>query len=147
MDKKPQERSAIATPFCIEEYVRWSDVDAAGIVCYGAFVRFVEVAETELFRAAGMPYGKVFDTFDCWLPRVHFSADFHAPARLDEKLRVSAGVKSLGTTSLTLAFWIENQARQRIADFEIVLVCIGRSDFAKRPLPEPLRAALSRFGV
>ncbi len=133
--------------FTIEEYVRWSDVDAAGIVCYGAFVRFVEVAETELFRAAGMPYGKIFDTLDCWLPRVHFSADFHAPARLDEKLRVSAFVQSLGRTSVTLGFTIDNQARQRIADFSIVLVCVDRTTFAKRELPQELRNALSRFAA
>jgi YbgC/YbaW family acyl-CoA thioester hydrolase len=137
--------SQASAPFAIQEYVRWSDVDAAGIVCYGAFVRFVEVAETELFRAAGMPYSLVFDRFDCWLPRVHFSADFHAPARLDEKLTVNAQVKSLGTTSLTLGFWIDNAAGRRIADFEIVLVCIGRSDFAKRPLPEPFRQALTPY--
>jgi YbgC/YbaW family acyl-CoA thioester hydrolase len=136
----------MSEPFSIEEYVRWSDVDAAGIVCYGAFVRFVEVAETELFRAAGMPYGKVFDTFDCWLPRVHFSADFHSPARLDEKLRVSAFVKALGTTSVTLGFSIDNRG-SRIAEFEIVLVCIERATFAKRALPPELRAALSRFAV
>jgi YbgC/YbaW family acyl-CoA thioester hydrolase len=137
----------LTAPFTIEEYVRWSDVDAAGIVCYGAYVRFVEIAETELFRAAGIPYGKVFDDLDVWLPRVHFSADFHAPARLDEKLKVSAGVKALGTTSLTLAFWIDNNAGQRIADFEVVLVCIGRADFAKRPLPLAIRTALSAYQV
>ncbi len=135
----------MSKPFEIQEYVRWSDVDAAGIVCYGAFVRFVEVAETELFRAAGMPYAKVFDTFDCWLPRVHFSGDFHAPARLDEKLTVAAFVKSLGTTSVALGFTIDNHAKTRIADFEIVLVCIDRTSFDKRPLPVELRAALSPF--
>lgn len=138
---------AAQRPFSIEEYVRWSDVDAAGIVCYGAYVRFVEVAETELFRAAGVPYGKVFDTFDCWLPRVHFSCDFHTPARLDEKLRVAAFVKALGTTSLTLGYAIDNEAGTRVADFEAVLVCLDRKTFAKRLLPEGLRAALSGFLV
>jgi acyl-CoA thioester hydrolase len=131
--------------FKIQEYVRWSDVDAAGIVCYGAFVRFVEVAETELFRAAGMPYGKVFDEFNCWLPRVHFSADFHRPARLDERLEVSAFVRRLGKTSVTLGFAIDNQEKQRIADFEIVLVCIDRTSFEKRLLPSQLREVLSVF--
>ena len=110
-------------------------------------MRFVEVAETELFRAAGMPYSKVFDTFNCWLPRVHFSADFHAPARLDEKLRVTASVKALGNTSITLSFDIENQAGIRIAEFEIVLVCTDRATSVKRPLPEELRSALSRFAA
>ena len=122
-------------------------MDAAGIVCYGAFVRFVEVAETELFRAAGMPYSKVFDTFDCWLPRVHFAADFHAPARLDERLRVSASVRAMGNTSITLGFDIDNQAGTRISEFEIVLVCTDRTTMAKRALPEELRTALSRFAA
>ncbi len=48
-------------PFIIEEYVRWSDVDFAGIIFYGSYVRFFELAETELFRAAGLPFGTVFD--------------------------------------------------------------------------------------
>ena len=39
-------------PFIIEEYVRWSDVDFAGIIFYGASVRFFEIAET--FRNRGI---------------------------------------------------------------------------------------------
>jgi len=92
-----------------------------------------------------MPYSKVFDTFNCWLPRVHFSADFHAPARLDEKLRVSAAVKALGLTSITLGFDVDNQAGTRIAEFKVVLVCTDRTTLSKRPLPDELRSALSRF--
>jgi acyl-CoA thioesterase FadM len=44
----------VAKPHTIEEYVRWSDVDFAGILCYGAYLRFFEIAETELFRTAGL---------------------------------------------------------------------------------------------
>lgn len=141
------DKPAGSSSFIIEEYVRWSDVDAAGIVCYGAFVRFVEMAETELFRAAGMPYSKVFDRYDCWLPRVHFSGNFRTPARLDEKLRVAAFVTRLGTTSLTLSVAIDNQAGVRVADFELVLVCTDRTTLAKKPLPKELRTALSRFAA
>ena len=43
--------------FTIEERVRWGDVDAARIIFYGAYIRFFEIAETELFRAVGLPYG------------------------------------------------------------------------------------------
>ena len=53
--------SAPPAAFRVADYVRWRDVDAAGILCYGAYVRFFEIAETELFRAAGLPYGKVFE--------------------------------------------------------------------------------------
>ncbi len=48
-------------PFIISEYVRWGDIDLAGIICYGAYIRFFELAETEIFRAMGLPFGKVFE--------------------------------------------------------------------------------------
>ena len=60
----------MATPFVVEEYVRWSDVDAAGIIFYGSYVRLFELAEMELFRAAGLPFGTVFDTYNIYLPLV-----------------------------------------------------------------------------
>ena len=44
-----------------ESRVRWGDVDAASIIFYGAYIRFFEFAETELFRAVGLPYGVMFE--------------------------------------------------------------------------------------
>jgi len=66
--------------FRISEFVRWSDVDLAGIICYGAYVRFFEIAETELFRAIGFPYSKLFEEFDFWLPRAQLHFEFRKPA-------------------------------------------------------------------
>ena len=82
-----------AKPFVIDEYVRWSDVDNAGIIFYGAYVRFFEIAETELFRELGVPYSEVFSRFDMWLPRAHLECDFKYPARLDDQLQVAARLK------------------------------------------------------
>ena len=58
-----------AWKYRIKERVRWGDVDAARIIFYGAYIRFFEIAETELFRAVGLPYGRMFDELDVWLPR------------------------------------------------------------------------------
>src|SRR5205823_706730 len=82
-------------PYVVEEYVRWSDVDFAGIIFYGSYVRFFEIAETELFRAAGLPHREFFDKFDIWLPRKAVHAEFFRPARLDDRLRVAAYVARL----------------------------------------------------
>lgn len=133
------------TTFRVSEPVRWSDVDAAGVVYFGAFVRFVEIAEEELFRKAGVPYGDVFERFDCWLPRVKYACEFRAPARLGEQLRVSAWVKRLGEKSVSLAFAIDKQDGTRVADCEIVLVCVQRATFKAKPVPPQLRAALEAF--
>jgi len=131
--------------FSIEEPVRWSDVDAAGVVYFGAFVRFTEIAEEELFREAGVPYGAVFDRFDCWLPRVKYACEFRTPARLGDVLRVSACVRRLGGKSMTIEFAVDQKSGGRVADCEIVLVCVDRATWKAKTIPEGLRAALARF--
>lgn len=133
------------TPFSIREYVRWGDVDAAGVICYGAYVRFIEIAETELFRAAGIPYGKVFERFDCWLPRASYKMEFRKPAVLDEQLTVNASVGRVGTSSIALRFEFDDDQGRRVADCDIVLVCVDRKSFKPKPVPKELREALARF--
>jgi acyl-CoA thioester hydrolase len=130
----------------IEDRVRWSDVDAAGIICYGAYLRFYEIAETELFRAAGEPYHELFERYDVWLPRVHIESDFSRPAFLDDLLRVTARVERIGTSSLHLAFGVEREGLE-IARARFVMACVSRGDLTKRPLPAPLAERLGRFSA
>ena len=42
--------------YTVEEYVRWEDIDAAGIINYQAYLRFFGLAEAELLRSAGLTY-------------------------------------------------------------------------------------------
>ena len=133
-------------PFTIDDRVRWSSVDKAGIIFYGAYVRFFELAEMELFRAAGVPYGEVFDRYDIWLPRAHLESDFRYPARLDDELRVAAYFTRFGTSSIHIAFDVLHLgARQLAVTGHEVLVCTTRDTLRSRALPESLRQSLSRF--
>lgn len=133
-------------PFLVDERVRWSDVDKAGIVFYGAYVRFFELSEMELFREAGLPYSEVFDRFNIWLPRVHLECDFRYPARLDDALRVGAYFTCLGTSSITINFDILHIEAGRLAAVgHEVLVCVGRETMRPKPLPAELRTFLEPF--
>lgn len=133
-------------PFVIDEYVRWSDVDFAGVIFYGAYVRFFEIAETELFRAAGIPYGQVFERFDAWFPRAHFDCDFHYPARLDDRLRVAAYFTRFGRSSISLSFDVLHVTTGRLAaSAHEVLVCANRATLKSKPLPKDLTDVLDRF--
>src|SRR6476659_10586476 len=95
--------------FTIEERVRWGDVDAARIIFYGAYIRFFEFAETELFRSVGLPYGVMFDESDIWLPRLHLECDFHQAARLDDLLQVSVYFAGIGRSSMKLNFEVRRE--------------------------------------
>jgi len=135
-------------PFVVEEYVRWSDVDYAGIIFYGSYVRFFEIAETELFRAAGVPYSEVFDRFGIWLPRVHLSCDFKYPARLDDRLRVAAYFTRFGTSSIGINFDVLHvDAAQLAAAGREVLVCADRKTMRPKALPGDLLTLLQPFAL
>ena len=132
--------------YTIEERVRWGDVDAAGIIFYGAYIRFFEFAETELFRAVGLPYSVMFDELDVWLPRVHLECDFHHAARLDDLLEVSVWVGRFGNKSMRLDFEVRRNGEELlIARAHFVLASVRRDTFETVPIPETLRVRLERY--
>ena len=132
--------------FIIEERVRWGDVDAAGIIFYGAYIRFFEFAETELFRAVGLPYSVMFDELDVWLPRVHLECDFHHAAKLDDLLEVSVYVGRFGNKSMRLDFEVRRKGDETIiATAHFVLASVRRDTFETVPIPEALRTRLASY--
>ena len=136
----------MSQPFVVKEYVRWSDVDAAGIIFYGSYVRLFELAEMELFRAAGLPFGSVFETYDIYLPRVQVHTEFHHPVRLDDHLRVAAYVSRIGTKSITMSFDVIHEETGKLgAEGRLVLVCTTRKELKSRPLPEEMVRKLAPF--
>jgi len=134
--------------YIIEERVRWGDVDAAGIIFYGAYIRFFEFAETELFRAVGLPYSVMFDELDVWLPRVHLECDFRHAARLDDLLEVSVFVGKFGTKSMHLNFEVRRKGDDElIADAHFVLASVRRDTFETVPIPDQLKTRLAPYTV
>ena len=132
--------------FTITERVRWGDVDAARIIFYGAYIRFFEFAETELFRSVGLNYGVMFDELDVWLPRAHLSCDFRRAAKLDDLLEVAVYVGHIGTKSLRLNFEVWRAGTgELLAEAHFVLVAVQRETFVSVPVPEDLRRRLAPF--
>ena len=137
--------------FTIEERVRWGDVDAAGIIFYGSYIRFFEIAETELFRAVGLPYGKIFEELNIWLPRVHLECDFHRAAQMDDLLEVSVYVARIGKSSLRLNFEVRKKTEageieeKLMATAHFVLVSTDRANLKPLPVPDELRRALEPY--
>ena len=131
--------------FRIRERVRWSDVDTSGIIRWDAYTRFVELAETELFRAAGFPYAAVWERLDIWLPRVQFHIELRSPARLDDRLIAEMWPGRAGRSSLRLEFAIRKARAGLLAEGHLVIVAIGRRSGKAVKLPAALVRALSRF--
>ncbi|HEX7049546.1 MAG TPA: thioesterase family protein [Longimicrobiales bacterium] len=138
-----QPADAAAAPFRVLERARWSDVDAAGIVCYGAYLRFFEVAETELFRSFGLPIGTLQQQHRLWLVRRRVECDFFRPILLDEEVEVFAYITAVGRTSLGVGFLARRLGeRELAAESRYALVAVDAERLTPVPLPEMARELL-----
>jgi YbgC/YbaW family acyl-CoA thioester hydrolase len=130
----------------IEEYVRWEDIDAAGIINYQAYLRFFALAEAELLRSAGLTYKFLFESLGIWLPRVRVECNFHAPVKLDELLGVEAFFSRVGRTSVHLDFDVRRRDRDApVATGRYVLVCVRQNDFSPVPIPDEIRRRIAPY--
>lgn len=132
-------------PFRTTERVRWADVDLVGIMRFSAVPRFIEFAEQELLRDAGLPYGGLFDAPEVWMPRRHLAIDYLAPARIDDEITLVTWVSRLGDTSYTMRVDLQQADGRIVAATTLVVVCVTVAEFAKRPLPSDWRSHLESY--
>jgi acyl-CoA thioester hydrolase len=137
--------SSAPRPFVCTERVRWADVDLVGIMRFSAFTRFVEAAEQELLRAAGLPYSVIFDAPDVWLPRRALSIEYFAPVRIDDLVELSCYVSHTGDSSLTFAVDMRTMAGTFVAAASMTVVAVTAATFTRRPLPDIVRTTLAPF--
>lgn len=134
-------------PFTCTDRVRWADVDLVGIMRFSAVTRFLEMAEQELLRAAGLPYAFIFDEPEIWMPRRHLAIEYFSPARIDDLLTMAIWVSRLGDSSLTLTMDLRQPDGRLVATATMVVVCVTVEGFAKRSLPRVIREAMAPFAI
>ncbi|MDQ2865109.1 MAG: acyl-CoA thioesterase [Candidatus Eremiobacteraeota bacterium] len=123
--------------------VQWADIDVAGICYFAAYWRFAERAEMDMFRDLGFPYNTVFDDLDFWLPRVRIEAEYHAPAFMDDWLRMRTHIEKVGASSIVWKTVVFNESTGEAgAEFKLTVACMDRASKKSRSLPTTLRDAL-----
>ena len=106
--------------------VYYEDTDAAGVVYYASYLKFLERARTEWLRALGFEQVKLTQDPGIAFAVCSLSAEYIKPARLDDQLRVISTITSLGRAQLVFAQRVERDgelllsASLRIACFDPV---------------------------
>jgi 4-hydroxybenzoyl-CoA thioesterase/acyl-CoA thioester hydrolase len=102
--------------------VEFRDTDAAGIAHFSAFFFWMESAEHELMRAAGLHvFERQPDGSECSWPRVSVSCDYRSTVRFGDELDITVSVATIGRTSVTYQFLFEHQGRS-VAEGRVVAV-------------------------
>jgi len=124
--------------------VGFSDTDAQGVVYYGRYMPFFDLARVEYTRHLGlvMVHGLGERQFAMRAAGV----EYHAPARFDDLLEVFVRTKRIGRSSMTAAYAVhrlEDDALMCTAEQTMVLVEVA--DRRPATIPEAVRAPIREF--
>lgn len=122
--------------------VYYEDTDAAGIVYYANWLRFLERGRTELLRLLGHEHSALRDERGVnWVVR-RCTLDYLKPARLDETIEVLTSCGELRGASLDM----RQEARRgddTLVTAELVVACMNEGGRPTR-LPPGLKTALGQ---
>ena len=86
--------------------IEFSETDMAGLVHFSNFFRYMETAEREFFKAAGLDLiSKLSDNLVGW-PRARAECKFNAPLRFGDLVEIHLAVKAIKDRSIEYQFRI-----------------------------------------
>lgn len=129
--------------FVHERAVRFEEVDAAGIVFFGRFLEYCHEAMERFFDDVPGGYVGLITQRRIGFPAVHVEADWKAPLRYGDAMRIEVTVPHVGTTSCTFRYRFTRVGDgAEVASIEHVTVSSALDTMKKLPLPEDCRALL-----
>ena len=120
--------------------VYYEDTDAAGIVYYANYLKFIERARTEMMRAAGIEHSAMREADGVMFIVKRCTLDFRRPARLDDMLEIHTRIVVLKRASLEAEQTVLKDG-ETLLHAELRLACINQ-DGAPARFPPDLRSAL-----
>ena len=142
---RPSASRSSGPPFVTQVRVRYADTDAEGVVYYGTYLTYFEVARVELLRALGLPITEV-EARGLMLPVVEARLKYLRPARLDDLLEVSLSVQSVGPASFTCAYEVARDGLLLASGWTRLAVC-ERESGRCTPMPQWLRELFERMSA
>jgi acyl-CoA thioester hydrolase len=125
--------------FSLPVRVFFQDTDAGGVVYHGSYVNFLERARTEWLRECyGYSNKGLMSEFGMVFVVRSLRLDYLKPALLDDLLAVSAQLKDVGRSRVTLCQQVL-RGEDVLVDAEIHLVCVTMDNFKPVSVPEALR--------
>jgi acyl-CoA thioester hydrolase len=136
-DRKP--------PFKFSAFTRvgFSDTDAQGIVYYGRYLPYFDLARVEYHRHLALLEREVGD--EEFVMRAS-TVVYEAPARFDDLLEVFVRTKRIGRTSMTneyCAYRVDDDVLMCTAEQTLVLVSVA--DRRPTAVPDEYRMAIAAF--
>ena len=128
--------------FSARTRVGFSDTDAQGIVYYGRYNPYFDLARVEYHRSLGLLHRNTDGDFGMRANDV----EYFGPARFDDELEIHCRVSRIGRTSVTFEFSAHRLPDgERMVTAHQTLVYIDLAERKAAPVPEEYRRAIEAF--
>lgn len=120
--------------------VQFHETDAAGLVHFTSFFRYMEEAEHALWRAAGLSIAPAGSEIG-W-PRLTASFEYHRPLRFEDEFEAHIRITSMDGRTIRYRCLL-SRGGEKIATGELAIICVSRQPNATMkaiPIPETIAA-------
>jgi acyl-CoA thioester hydrolase len=124
--------------FSLPVRVYFQDTDAGGVVYHASYVNFMERARTEWLRTHGYSNAGLMKEFGAVFVVRSLKLDYFKPALLDDLLDVTAQIKDIGRSRISLLQSVRRND-EVLTEAEVHLVCVSLEGFKPIRVPEVLR--------
>ena len=128
-------KSAAAQPFFWNVRVYYEDTDAAGVVYYANYLKYLERARTEWLAAAGVTLSAMESEHNAVFVVHRLEIDYRRPARLGDALTVSLDPAERSRVRLVAAQNILRDG-ELISNARVTLACLDRRTWRPVAIPE-----------
>ena len=118
--------------------VYFQDTDAGGVVYHANYVNFMERARTEWLRTFGYSNAGMMKELGMMFVVRMIKLDYLKPALLDDLLTVTAQIKDIGRSRVTLLQTV-SRGEELLTEGEVHLVCVTAASFKPVSVPDVLR--------
>lgn len=116
--------------------VRYSEIDAQGVVFNAHYLTYFDTTINEGFRDTGIDWLAQARSTGCDVQLVKSLVEYRAPLKFDEEFIVGAGIARRGRSSITWQLGVFGKAGDLRATGEIVWVYADLAAHESRPLPQ-----------
>ena len=124
--------------------VRWAEVDMQKIVFNGHYLMYFDTAVADYWRALAMPYEEAMHQLQGDLYVKKATVEFHASARMDDRLDVALKCSRIGNSSMLFSGAIF-RGEELLITCELVYVFADPATQTSRPVPPLLREMLTGY--
>ncbi|MBV8501197.1 MAG: YbgC/FadM family acyl-CoA thioesterase [Paucibacter sp.] len=124
--------------------VRWSEVDAQGVVFNGHYLDYFDTVVSGYWRALALPYAEAMAHIGGQMFMRKSTLEYLAPARCDEMLELATRCQNMGTSSLTLQCALF-RGEELLAHGELIYALADALTNRPMPLPASLREVIDAY--